>query len=262
MKEKIKKNRKIIFGSIIFVLVLLIILILNDFRLKTQTGFTIKSQETVFASSVSEEIQFLGKWYGLADVYLGKNEETGQYGATFEPLLEPTEQNTTQFALSLIDEIWGLNVLKEGVEGRTPYLEERLGTILMYYKMKDGNRIYFLVMKDTDTGKIFGMGFWRESTSEANTRYKTESRDEEGCFIATAAYGTPLAPEIDILRDFRDAFLLKTNLGKKFVKFYYKSSPPVANFISKQPILKEIIREAGIKPIVKVLNFTEDIWDQ
>ena len=89
-----------------------------------------------------------------------------------------------------------------------------------------------------------------------------EVDDEGGCFIATAVYNTALNPEIDILRDFRDVFLLKNNSGKKFVKFYYENSPPVANFISERFILKGIIREMGVKPIVKVIKLTENIWNQ
>lgn len=85
---------------------------------------------------------------------------------------------------------------------------------------------------------------------------------EEGCFIATAVYGTPLAPEIDILRDFRDEVLLKNALGKDFVKWYYKNSPPAADFIAEHSMVRLIVREATIKPIVKIVESTKSIWER
>jgi len=70
-----------------------------------------------------------------------------------------------------------------------------------------------------------------------------------GCFIATAAYGTPMAEEIEILREFRDGYLLTNPLGQGLVEFYYKVSPPMAEFITEHPSLKPIVR-AGLVPAV------------
>jgi outer membrane protein assembly factor BamB len=69
------------------------------------------------------------------------------------------------------------------------------------------------------------------------------------CFIATAAYGTPMAEEIEILREFRDEYLLTNPLGQAFVDFYYGISPPMAKFITEHPSLKPIVR-AGLAPAV------------
>jgi len=62
------------------------------------------------------------------------------------------------------------------------------------------------------------------------------------CFIATAAYGSPLHPYVRILRDFRDKFLMLNKLGREFVELYYKYSPFVANFIAKHKVLKLIVQ--------------------
>ena len=69
------------------------------------------------------------------------------------------------------------------------------------------------------------------------------------CFIATAAYGTPMAEEIQILRKFRDEYLLTNPLGQAVVDLYYKFSPPIAEFITEHPSLKPIVR-AGLVPAV------------
>jgi hypothetical protein len=63
-----------------------------------------------------------------------------------------------------------------------------------------------------------------------------------GCFIATAAYGSPMQSYVKILREFRDRFLLESSIGKAFVNFYYKYSPPVANFITKHTNLRAMVR--------------------
>jgi hypothetical protein len=71
------------------------------------------------------------------------------------------------------------------------------------------------------------------------------------CFIATATYGTPMAKEIEILREFRDKYLITNPLGKGLVEFYYGVSPPIAEFITGHPSLKPIVR-AGLVPAVAV----------
>jgi len=59
-----------------------------------------------------------------------------------------------------------------------------------------------------------------------------------GCFIATAAYGSPLHPYVKTLRDFRDKYLMPNKLGRKFVDLYYRYSPYMVNIVAKQKILK------------------------
>jgi len=81
-----------------------------------------------------------------------------------------------------------------------------------------------------------------------------------GCFIATAAYGTPTAEQIDVLREFRDVVLLESTAGSQFVALYYQLSPPVADFISGSSFLRTLVRELLVDPIVWVVEATEDIW--
>jgi nitrous oxidase accessory protein NosD len=80
------------------------------------------------------------------------------------------------------------------------------------------------------------------------------------CFIATAAYGTDRAREIDILREFRDTVLLPNSLGARFVSLYYKISPAIADFISQHEVLRTSVRVGFVDPIVAILNWTHDLW--
>ena len=62
------------------------------------------------------------------------------------------------------------------------------------------------------------------------------------CFIATAAYGTPMAEEVRYLRAFRDQYLLTNKPGQWFVELYYRWSPPVADYIRARAVLRTAVR--------------------
>jgi len=70
-----------------------------------------------------------------------------------------------------------------------------------------------------------------------------------GCFIATAAYGSYLNPQVKILRDFRDEYLISNSLGRKFVYAYYQYGPRIADHIEKHGFLRFLTRQA-LLPLV------------
>jgi uncharacterized repeat protein (TIGR02543 family) len=80
------------------------------------------------------------------------------------------------------------------------------------------------------------------------------------CFIATAAYGSPAAEQLDVLRGFRDGVLLESAAGSQFVALYYRLSPPIADFISGNSFLRTLVRELLVDPVVWVVGVTGDIW--
>jgi len=80
------------------------------------------------------------------------------------------------------------------------------------------------------------------------------------CFIATAAYDTPAAQEIDILRDFRDEVLRQHVLGRLFIKTYYRSSPPIAQWIRRNRTRRELVKQYFVEPLVNIVQTRSSIW--
>jgi|GEM_PF-3741412 len=83
------------------------------------------------------------------------------------------------------------------------------------------------------------------------TKISSSSPDNPfaSCFIATAAYESSFAPEVEVLREFRDIYLLSSPVGMIFVDFYYTLSPPIAQVIAKSEELRMLTR-IGLTPIV------------
>jgi len=78
-----------------------------------------------------------------------------------------------------------------------------------------------------------------------------------GCLIATAAYGTELAPQVQILREIRDNVLFGTNSGTVFLmgfnQFYYTFSPTIADWERQNPAFRELVKTA-ITPMLSTLS--------
>jgi len=82
------------------------------------------------------------------------------------------------------------------------------------------------------------------------------------CFIATAAYGSPTAEQLDVLREFRDVVLLPSSLGAEFVSLYYEISPPIAEVISQHDLLRTVVKAGFVDPIVAILNWSYALWSE
>ena len=104
--------------------------------------------------------------------------------------------------------------------------------------------------------------------SQDNTimEISTETLDEEkggGCLIATATYGSELAPQVQLLREIRDNSLLNTESGTVFMKtfneFYYSFSPTIADWERESPIFKDAIK-ITLTPMISslsILNYVD-----
>lgn len=80
------------------------------------------------------------------------------------------------------------------------------------------------------------------------------SGGSSGCFIATAAYGSALEPHVVALREFRDRVLRQSALGRAFIRYYYRYSPPLAAIIARHESLRVLAR-AVLTPIVLAVEF-------
>ena len=96
--------------------------------------------------------------------------------------------------------------------------------------------------------------FLNEKNNPADVQTETEGG---GCLIATAAYGTELAPQVQFLREVRDNTVMSTSSGMAFMtgfnQLYYSFSPTIADWERENPIFQEAVR-AFITPMVSTLS--------
>jgi len=104
-----------------------------------------------------------------------------------------------------------------------------------------------------------------EGTIEKNGQCVVDEtkRGNGGCLIATATYGSELAPQVQQLRELRDNKLLQTESGTSFINsfndFYYSFSPYIADYERENPLFKEMVKIA-ITPMISslsILNYVD-----
>jgi len=79
---------------------------------------------------------------------------------------------------------------------------------------------------------------------------KLENGEVSACFIATAAFGSPMQAEVSLLRSFRDQILRRQALGEIFVETYYTFGPAIAGVIRPSDTLRAVTR-AALEPVVE-----------
>jgi hypothetical protein len=79
------------------------------------------------------------------------------------------------------------------------------------------------------------------------------------CFIATAAYGTPTAEQIDVLREFRDVVLLESAAGSRFAVLYYRFAPPISDLVARSDLSRTLVRKLLVDPIVWIVEGLGDV---
>jgi hypothetical protein len=117
--------------------------------------------------------------------------------------------------------------------------DDAVEVILVVYDLKRNPVAYYAGQKTP--GPV--TDFWET--------YEDAGGEAEGghCFIATAAYGDYDDPSVRILRRFRDESLAQTELGRRFIAWYYEHSPPAAELIRRDPALRAEVRSA-LAPVV------------
>jgi peptidyl-prolyl cis-trans isomerase B (cyclophilin B) len=100
-------------------------------------------------------------------------------------------------------------------------------------------------------------------SNETSLQTNNETQNNGGgCLIATAAFGTELAPQIQLLREIRDHTVLETHSGAAFMSvfnsFYYSFSPTVADLERQNPMFKEVVKIA-ITPMTSTLGILQHV---
>ena len=163
-------------------------------------------------------------------------------------------------------------------------LENNLGEVYMPQTLLSGNftfyingqeyfptvklndNISFITLNFTGSGdnkiEIIGTDYLQglnQTSIPIENELPTENKspDKGGCLIATAAYGSELAPQVQQLRELRDNQLLHTESGKSFMNsfnaFYYSFSPTIADWERENPAFKEFVK-ITLTPMISSLS--------
>ncbi|ABX13545.1 CFI-box-CTERM domain-containing protein [Nitrosopumilus maritimus] len=156
----------------------------------------------------------------------------------------------------------------ETVFGPIPLTHTSLGSVKIPIEFNRGEGVYSM---DFEVEGILFQPIPRETVSfdiqvgEANAQPITPPEDNNdenngengGCLIATATFGSELAPQVQQLRELRDNTVLKTNSGITFMttfnQFYYSFSPVIADFEREQPLFKEVMK-VTLTPMLSSLS--------
>lgn len=100
-------------------------------------------------------------------------------------------------------------------------------------------------------------------SNETSSQTNNETQNNGGgCLIATAAFGTELAPQIQLLREIRDNTVLGTHSGAAFMSFfnsfYYSFSPTIADLERQNPMFKEAVK-ISIIPLISTLGILQHV---
>ena len=88
----------------------------------------------------------------------------------------------------------------------------------------------------------------KTQASEQDAEPVSTTASRNGCFIATAASGNPLTPEVLLLSSLRDSVLLHNRIGRIIVRFYYVISPPIAVAVARSLVLRQIVMSLVVRP--------------
>lgn len=132
--------------------------------------------------------------------------------------------------------------------GKCPYTGQSIDTTFPSWSWMNNRRVYL---------SYEGQKIMKREDDEAYEKRHGHPRLEEkkkGCYIATLCYGNEFAPEVILLKNYRDNVLSKTLMGRMFISIYYSISPWVAQKLRKADTLNNIIRKKVLDNIIKIIK--------
>jgi len=136
------------------------------------------------------------------------------------------------------------------------------GSFYLKFKIPESGKSgsYDIVANANQNGKTITET--KTITQQAPQKTTSEPKSDKGggCLIATATYGSELAPQVQKLREIRDNSLLQTESGTNFMNsfndFYYTFSPYVADYERENPVFKEMVKVV-IAPMISSLSILD-----
>jgi hypothetical protein len=167
--------------------------------------------------------------------------------------LGPTSPSNNRFANILLYD-YAYDELMSFPKGKMP---GHIGLVNLQLKHGNDPRIDSVInLKPKESSESNSSMKFGEPSSINKYAEEEEKKDSGGCFIATAVYGSYDAPEVIILRNFRDTILKKYLFGRLFINSYYTFSPSLAKFISKKHFLTRLLKVTFFRPFLHYLQKT------
>jgi hypothetical protein len=221
---------------------LLILKLFSNGNINSSCGFIYDSNAEVFDTGITP-----------ADSYFDA-EDFNIFSEDIE--ITPQESEAVVYSLCSGEHTLSLSAASGGTTDPSPgaYIYDHAARININASPDDGYNFSGWSGDASDTDRLISITMDSDKSIKANfNRIVVEDVWEEEkktpCFIATAAYGSPLHPYVRILRDFRDKYLMPSRFGRVLVDFYYKYSPFFANIITKHKVLKADVR-LSLMPLV------------
>ena len=196
------------------------------------------------------------------------DEEIIKFKQTINPLIESDVLVITGDSVGFVSEYESYVLKANGHFEDKKGIEQNIGFAAVL--MKHGNVLYvsqytnyidsFNLQEQTfvdilSSIKLFtpqpitsGLDYGQETSELSNETSESLETNEEGggCLIATAAFGSEMAPQVQFLREIRDGTVMTTESGTTFMtgfnQFYYSFSPYVADYERENPVFKEVVK--------------------
>ena len=171
------------------------------------------------------------------------------------------EQAITAGSLTILNEentsINGIEALIRNSNGKFNTASETLDLQYREIVFKGDGKFYTVTYANTVNNFDESLPQFNQIINSLTIKGSESKSDKGGCLIATATYGSELAPQVQQLREIRDNTILTTQSGTAFItgfnQLYYSFSPTIADFEREHPIFKEAIK-LTLTPMLTTLS--------